>query len=265
MSIRTRVIGCFLAILLLFAGVSLYGYLRSRQANARLALVNELFLPLSREIVELQSNTQSLAEDMRRFYFHSDQTSDTSTFSRMVQGSLPLFDSQKIRGGGALVGKARQGRAAGANGGVVDASRFVQELVRQAHGGITEKPQFESIYQELRGQLAKISRTVDDECQQITLAAQNEGRENLLSNLSLSTLVFLFGTFTLLLSHRALMPLPLLIDSIRKIADGDLDQSLKVRALGQRRDCAAGAGVQSHACGAERARRSRYSTNRKSF
>ena len=85
----------------------------------------------------------------------------------------------------------------------------------------TERPQFEGIYQELRGQLAKVSRKVDNECQQITLAAQNEGKENLFSNLSLSTLVVLFGLLTVLLSHRALMPLPLLIDSIRKIADGD--------------------------------------------
>src|SRR4051812_4605978 len=98
MSIRTKVLSCLLAVLFLFAGVSLFNFYRSRQTNERLVLVNDLFLPLSRQVVQLQSNVQGLADDMKRYYFHqeSGSSSETSSFSRMVRDLYPYIIQKRF-------------------------------------------------------------------------------------------------------------------------------------------------------------------------
>src|ERR1043165_5588624 len=98
MSIRTKVIGCLLAVLFLFTGVSLFNFYRSTQTNERLVLVNNLFLPLSRQVVQLQGNVQGLADDMKRFYFHQEATtsSENSSFSRMVRDLYPYIIQKRF-------------------------------------------------------------------------------------------------------------------------------------------------------------------------
>lgn len=228
MSIRTKVIGSFFAILALFVGVSYYGFLRSRHSNERLALVNELLLPLSRHVVQMQGNVHSLVEDMRRFYFNPDVTTEGSTFSRMARDLYPYMIHKKFtvleqvltkHEGGVLHGMITELSA------LVGNAKSTFDHMVAAH----DKAQFERDYAQLRGQLQSLSRRVDDECQKITLAAQGEGRENLLSSLTLSAFIVLFGVATLFLSNRALAPLPLLIGSIRRIAEGHFNQSLKVK------------------------------------
>ena len=85
-----------MAVLMLFVGVSLYGYFRSRDTNRRLMLVNGLFLPLSRHVVQVQTNVQSLVEDIRRFYFDADLNPESSTFSRLVRDLYPYVVGRKF-------------------------------------------------------------------------------------------------------------------------------------------------------------------------
>lgn len=227
MTIRTKVIGSFLAILALFIGVTWYSFLRSRQSNQRLVLVNELFLPLSRHVAQLQSNVHSLSEDMRRFYFNADLSSESSTFARMVRDLYPYTIHKRFTVAERLLAKHEASRHA-----------IVTELAALLAGAKTtfdqmasagDRNKFETTFASLRSQLQVISKRVDDECQKITLAAQGEGRENLLSSLSLSLFVLLFGFLVILLSNRALSPLPILVSSLRKIAEGNFNQSLKVK------------------------------------
>jgi len=231
MSIRAKVIGCFLVILGLFTAASVYSYLSSRQANERLVLVNELFLPLSRDVVQLQGNIHNLVEDMRRFYFNSDSSSQGSTFSRMVRDLYPYLIRKKFLTAERLLEKQPGESLSRAKG----LSQDLPPLLNKAKAlfdemcAASDRAKFERIYTELRLQLAAVSSRVDDECQEVTLTSQREGRQNLIVSLTLSTIVVLFGLLTVLLSHRVLTPLPLLISSIRKIADGDFHQSLKVR------------------------------------
>src|SRR5690349_10946641 len=91
MSIRTKVLTALIVVLGLFASVSIYNHFRFRQANARLVLVNELFLPFSRLVVQLQTSIYSVSEEMRRYNLNSAQESSDRTFSRMVRDLYPYM------------------------------------------------------------------------------------------------------------------------------------------------------------------------------
>src|SRR5688572_7314103 len=157
MSIRAKVIGSFLAILFLFGGVSYYGFLRSRHANERLALVNELFLPLSRHVVQLQSNVHGLADDLRRFYFNADLSSEGSTFSRMVRDLYPYMIHKKFTAVERLLAK-QEGKTAM----VEEFSRLVTDAKSafDAMSASGDKAKFEANFARLRAQLQALSRRV---------------------------------------------------------------------------------------------------------
>lgn len=232
MSIRTKVVGCFLVILLSFACVAVWSYFRSARSSERLASVNELFLPLSRQVAQLQSNVQGMADDIRRFYFKSAVSSENSTFSRMVRDVYPYAIHQKFANIDQLLAKQDNPQV----------HEMVTELTlkfAQAGGVFDEMMQaherdgFNKNYVELRQRLEVIAHRLENECQRITLAAQDESKENLICSVFMTGAIVLFGILTVLLSHRALSPLPQLIQSLKKIADGDFNQDLKVKASDQ--------------------------------
>ncbi len=227
MSIRTKVVGCFLIILALFIGVSAYNYARFRQANARLQLVNEFLLPFSKMVVQLQGNIFSVAEDMRRVYFQKDSSSDGSNFSRMVRDLYPYLVHKRFNALERILAKDEDKVFLATIGDLTSMVAQVKNSFTKLTS-TTDKVQFETTYAELRLQIQAISKRVDDECQKITLSAQNEGRESLVSSIFLCAITILLVSFTFFFSHRVLEPLPLLISSIRKITDGDFNQSLKV-------------------------------------
>jgi len=228
MSIRTKVITGFLAILILFTGVSYYGYSRSSHSNRRLALVNELFLPLSRHIVQLQGSVQTLAEEMRRHYFATEASSEGSNLSRTYRDLYPYLMHKRFTVVERLLEKQEGGPL---HGMVMELNTTLNQakLSFDELAGSRDPAKFENAFVVLRGHLQTLSRRVDDECQKITLAAQSEGRDNLLSSISLSFVVVAFGMITLLLSNRVLSPLPSLISSIKRIGEGNFNQSLKVK------------------------------------
>lgn len=228
MSIRTKVITGFLAILILFTGVSFYNYSRSSHSNRRLALVNELFLPLSRHIVQLQGSVQTLSEEMRRHYFAAEASSEGSNISRTYRDLYPYLMQKRFTVVERLLAKQEGGPLHGMimelNTILTQAKQSFDEMAASR-----DPAKFETVFVRLRGHLQSLSRRVDDECQKITLAAQSEGRDNLLSSISLSVIVVAFGMITLLLSNRVLSPLPSLISSIKRIGEGNFNQSLKVK------------------------------------
>lgn len=231
MSIKTKIIGCFVGVLLLFSLASYITYLRSKQTNERLVLVNELFLPLSRQIVQLQNHVSGLAEDMKRFYFDagSAQNSEGSSFARMVRDLYPYIIQKRFLTLERLLSKKDE------SGKEVVSSELVQ-LVNQAHSvsdkliAATDRAQFEPLLLSLKSQLQVISKRVDDECQNITKQVQAEGKENIVTSSVLTFLVMLVGALMVFLCYRVLNPLPLLISSVKKIADGDFNQSLKIKS-----------------------------------
>ena len=96
MTIRARIVASFFAVLCLFTVVSLYSYTKSKEANARLGLINELFMPASRHLSQLQTHAQGLAEDIRRYYFRVEMKPESSTFSRMVRDLYPYLIKKKL-------------------------------------------------------------------------------------------------------------------------------------------------------------------------
>lgn len=229
MSIRAKIIGCFMIILVLFAGVSLYQYFRSEKNNERLVLVNELFLPLSRHVAQLQGGTQSLAEDVRRFYFGGGASAEDSTLARMVRDLYPYLIRKNFAAAEILLTKSSEGSHR-------DLAAEMLQLLAAASKKFDalsiagDRDSFERGFVEVRSSLEALSAKVDDECQKITLAAQSDGRETVLTGFALSCLLVGLGILTLFLSHRALRSLPLLIESLKQMADGDFDRSLKVQA-----------------------------------
>ncbi len=229
MTIRAKIIGCFVLILALFGAASFYHYIRSGKTNQRLVLVNELFLPFSRHVAQLQGGVQGLADDVRRFYFASGTSAEDSTLSRMVRDLYPYMIRKHFSEAEALLLKSNSGPHAA----------IVAELAQILSGasktfdllnGTQDRTHFEKSYLELRNQLNALSAKVDDESQKVTLAAQAEGRETLITWLALSWILVGLGVATLFLSHRVLRSLPLLIESLRQMADGDFEKSLKVDA-----------------------------------
>lgn len=228
MSIRSKVTGGFLAILVLFAGASIFTSYRFRESNKHLVLVNELILPLSRITTDLQARVGALAEDMRRFYFAEGQ-SGRGDLSRMARDVYPYLIRKRFTAAERLLEHQKQTNPTAA----VDELTGLLSAVRVQFEGLiqaTQAPQFQKAHAELRSRLRMLFKRLDEEAQRITLAAQAEGRDTLLASLCLSALLSLLGVLTLIFSHRVLLPLPSLLESIKKIADGDFNQSLKLEA-----------------------------------
>lgn len=228
MSIRTKVIGSFCAILALFGAVSSYTYLKSRHINQRLSLLSELFLPLSRQMIQIQVGTQNLAEEMIRYYSGDETSPDRSTFSRMARDLYPYAIRKKFVLTEQLLLKF---------------SKQNDEHISQMQEALTDlKNRFESLttaqnkqeFQEqflvFRSKLQALSKRIDEECEKITNEAQSKGKENLITNVSLSLLLSLTGFFCMILVYRVLNPLPQLILSLKRLTGGDFDQTIKVKS-----------------------------------
>lgn len=219
--------GALLLVLSLFAITSFYQYERTKHSNQRLALVNDLYLPFSRQVAQIQSNLQALADDMRRFYFSSQQASESLALSRMARDLYPFVIQKKFSHAVELLDKE-----APLEPGVVE---LAQRLTRARSlfvslTNASEKKAFEEGLLELRNELMALSKKAEDECQKTTLSVQSEAKENLLFTTLLAVFVVGLGVVALLMSYRVLNPLPELIASLKKIADGDFHKTLKVEA-----------------------------------
>jgi two-component system, NtrC family, sensor kinase len=189
--------------------------------------VNDLFLPLSRQVVQLQTNLQGLVDDMRRIAFHQGSTPEASTFSRMVRDLYPYLIQKKFTAIENLLARQKVADAE-----LMTELKLMLSKARTTFDRLTQakdRDVFEATYAELKNSLLSISKRVDDECQKITKATQEEGRENVITSLGLSLLVVLFGLAAVAVSSRVLRPLPALIQSLKKIRGGDFHQSLKVK------------------------------------
>ena len=186
--------------------------------------VKDVFLPLSRLIVQLQGRTQGLVDDIRRAYYGAPTGAERSTFSRMVRDLYPYVIEKKFKDAETLIKTLKGGE-----------SLAILEMLQKTQAAyhslftINERPAFEARFASIRAQLKKISVMVDEECQRITAEAQMNGKGNLYTSMGLALLALIFGVFTVWFGHKALSPLPQLIESLRKISDGDFNQSLKVK------------------------------------
>ena len=82
--------GALLLVLSLFTAASRFQYERIKQSKQRLGLVNDLFMPFSRQVAQIQSHLQTLSDDMRRFYFSSSSEADSLVLSRMARDLYPF-------------------------------------------------------------------------------------------------------------------------------------------------------------------------------
>jgi signal transduction histidine kinase len=227
MSIRNKVMGALLLVLSFFALASFYQHERIKHSNQRLGLVNDLFMPLSRQVAQIQSNLQALADDMRRFYFSSQQASENLALSRMARDLYPFVIQKKFAHAVQLLEKQSAQEPS-----VAELSIRLKNA-RDLFSSLTdarEKTKFEERLWQLRNELMSLAKLAEDECQKTTLSAQKDAKENLLVSFLLAVAVVGLGGVALLMSYRVLNPLPELIGSLKKITDGDFHQSLKVEA-----------------------------------
>lgn len=230
MSIRNKIMGALLLVLSFFSVAAFYQYERMKHSNRRLVLVNDLFMPFSRQVAQIQSNLQTLADDLRRFYFTTPSEPDQTAISRMARDLYPLVIQKKLARANQLLSNQNSQEP-----GVVELkerlSRTTQLFEEFVH--LTDQKSFEAALQAIRANLLEISKLAEDECQTITLTVQKEVREILLLSFVLATVVLLLGAGALLVSYRVLNPLPELIARLKKITGGDLEQFLKVDAGSQ--------------------------------
>lgn len=231
MSIKSKIIGGLIAVVCLFVAISVISYNRGRHTNERLLLVNEAFLPLFRQVVQLQTNLSGLAEDMRRYYFQRSEhsSSERSSFSKMVRDIYPYIIQKRFLTIERLLEK-RDGRGYPAFSNEIKA--LINPMKADFEGILLsqEAGDFEPRFQKVKAQLTSLMKQIEEECKALTGDVQAENREFLYAGLVLSVLMCLAGILTILFSYRVLNPLPQLIASVKKIADGDFHQSLKVKA-----------------------------------
>ena len=228
MTIRARILASFFAVLCLFTIVSLYSYYKASEANERLGLITDLFLPASRHLAQLQTHAQGLGEDIRRYYFRAELKPETSTHSRLVRDLYPYLIRKKLTALDDLFQKTEHAEVLGLLPELQAGVNRIRALFdRVATNSV--QAEFETNYKELKAQILMVSAKVEEESQRVTQGAQIEGRETLIGNLVLSFFVIGFGLLSVLASHRNLKPLPSLIESVKRIADGDFNRRLKVK------------------------------------
>lgn len=214
-------------VLSFFAGASLYQHERLQHSNQRLDLVNNLFMPFARQVAQIQSHLQTLSDDMRRVYFSSLSPEENMVISRMARDLYPFVIQKKMARAAELLGQLR-----GKEPSVEELSKRLQRVQNQFEAFMKSKDKaaFEKSLEEIGSGLVALSKRAEEECQTITLAVQREAKESLITSLFLASAVLLLGGVALLLSYRTLNPLPELIARLKKISNGDLDQSIKVDA-----------------------------------
>ena len=201
MTIRAKVVGYFLIVLVLFVGVSGYIVSRHRQANERLQSIHGFFLPLSRQLATLQLYVHRFGEPSKR-----------------VHKKLSEVEALLIVGREAGVEKADE---------LAQMLSIPRRTLDELQSS-TDRERQNVLVDRLRSEIRAIAQFADEEGQRVTGTAQSEGQQSLFIGLALSAILGCLGILSLVLSNRALQPLPDLIDGVRKIADGDFNQSLKV-------------------------------------
>ncbi len=227
MSIRTKIALCFICILFSLALTTILNYFRAKRSNDQLILINTLLFPLSRVVVQLQSNINGYAENARRYLFSFEKNMEHGSFSRMVKDLYPYIVNKKFQTINSLLHNSSFSEVRP----IIARLEQVYEDTRKGFEGLlisSNKENFENNYASLKEKINFLNSYLDEEWQKITLKAQKESADFLFINLCLSTLVVILGIFTFWMSQRILKPLPKLICSIKKIANGEFNQSLKV-------------------------------------
>ena len=182
--------GALLLVLSFFAVASLYQYERMKHSNQRLALVNDLFMPFSRQIAQIQSNLQTLADDMRRFYFTASADSEALALSRMARDLYPFVIQKKLARASQILSQQNQSEA-----GLEELSKRLIQTKKLFESFMKSRDQksFEAGLQEIRAQLMELSKTAEDECQRITLTIQKEAKDSLLLSFVLASAILVLG------------------------------------------------------------------------
>ena len=227
MSIRTKVIGCFFAVLVLFGAVSSYTFLKARHINARLSMVSEVLLPLSRLVVQIQVGSQGLADESSRYYSDSELSADRSTFSRMARELYPYAIQKKF----VIAEQLLMGSPIESNEPIPQLKNMLGQIREkfEALNSSSDKPTLEKNFAEFKGGLQSLTKKIEEETDKITEAARTEGQQNLFTSVGLSLLLVFLGLFCMGLAYQVLNPLPQLIQSLKKLTGGDFDQNIKVR------------------------------------
>jgi len=215
-----------LLVLSFISIASLYQYGRLKHANQRLALVNDLFMPMSQQIAQIQSHLQTLSDDLResRFFISDETKSDKS--KRLSRELYPLVIQKKIARTKRLledhVGKEKE---------LKTLLTKLAEVDRQltAFLGSKDRERFEKNLEELRNGLNHIAKKSEKECEALTRVVEQEAKDNLMFLASVALFVLALGFAALWLSYRSLNPLPELIEKLKKISSGDLSQTIKVK------------------------------------
>lgn len=215
-------------LVFLFSGISIWNYSRSQYANSQLTLVNDFFLPASKTTVELSSHLQAMADDVRRQAFQSNTTSERGTFSMVAREMHPQVLETKFT-------QLEQQLNEHAHGALLPIVAQMSTQLQSAKNHFSQlkraerEKDFARHYHAIRSILLSLSRRIDDECRTITAQVHAEGAKTVYSSVFMAVFASIIGLFALWMSHKTLTPLPNLIESVRKIADGDFNQSLKVK------------------------------------
>lgn len=218
--------GALLLVLSFISIASLYQYGRLKHANQRLALVNDLFMPMSQQIAQIQSHLQTLSDDLRESRFLLGDETKPDKSKRLSRELYPLVIQKKL----ARTKKLLEDHAVKET----DLKPLLTKLTESekhlaAFLGAKEREPFEKNLEELRNSIHHIAKKSEKECEALTRVVEEEAKDNLMFLASVALFVLVLGFAALWLSYRSLNPLPELIEKLKKISSGDLSQTIKVK------------------------------------
>lgn len=218
--------GALLLVLSFFAIASLYQYQRLKHANQRLALVNDLFMPLSQQVAQIQSHLQTLSDDLRDTRFPTNESRRLIGTQKLSRELYPLVIQKKLGRAKALI--EDPGLSGAEFTWLLDKLAEVEKRLG-AFLAAGERKAFDQNLEGLRNALNHIAKKSEKECDALTRAVESEANDNLLLLSLMAGFILVLGFAALWMSYRVLNPLPELIDKLKKISSGDLSQTIKVK------------------------------------
>ncbi len=194
-------------------------------------MVSDVFLPLSRQMIQIQVGSQNLAGEINQYYSNEEVSADRSTFSRMARELYPYAIQKKFTQAEQLLIKASSDEPD-----PIPQFKKMLSVLKHQFEDLTnsrDQAQFDRELISFQVGLQTLTKRIEDETDKITAEARAKGQQNLLTNVGLSLLLVLMVIFCMGLAYQVLNPLPQLIQSLKKLTGGDFDQNIKVKKSDQ--------------------------------
>ena len=248
-SVRTKILSGFVLVFILCLSVLVYCLVQMRQIQWQLTIVQEGYLPLTRDVSRIENNQQGMER-----YLDPDRLTSRDKLPTNLYLSLALFHLNRIEESLRL-GHRRVEQTLALPG--VNIERRALTIIRdkfhtieveyQAYSALSREilsllesgrgEEARALLPRLREQMVRVSRPIRDLSElldqrveaAVELTRDRQERAALMVA-SLSGAAIIFGTIMILVTHLVLRPISRLTEGVKFIAGGDYNQRVAIEA-----------------------------------